>query len=222
MNVIISLAERARKIGNPDLRDTAAFALDEVHSWRCGLFASMDECNAVHEVWVPMEFVDGDWVGQTTAHRYLQPFSSFSAHYIVQPVVRWVQTLQDFDDDDDADVVRWRFHKDFLRPWRFAPKPRNEFRWIARFAAARTWYSADMFIADYVARSVPRLKHGYGTPSFFACCEQGEDIGRACYEYSLDVLGELAQAVVDDFDGTSMDVFMEALVEAVTLGMLWD
>jgi len=218
VTIIISLAHMIQRIGNPELRDIAAFALDEVHAWRCGLIAREGECDAMTEAFAPMVRKDGEW--ETTAvYRYLQPLSSFSGWYLAGPFVRWLQTLQDIDEKDN---LHWRFDRKILQPWKFIPRPRGESRMVARVAASRTWQDADAFIAEYIVAAVPRLKEGYGTPSFFCSDDIPPELSRACYDYSLDILGELATAAVEDWDGDSMSEFAEALAEAITIGMLWD
>jgi len=214
-NMITLIAERAAKIPEPNLRDLTAYAIDEVHAWRCGLIDGENECAAVADVFVEEP--------DTVVRRYLQPFSEWRAWYFHQPFVRWVQTLQEWD--GDYENVRWRWSNKFLKPWKFIPKPKHEFEWMARFAASRTWYSADGFIASYVAHAAERLAgdDAMGIPSFFvtddmdARLEHGTGID--CYNYSLRTLAQMARDAEDEME---LEDFADALAEAIKLGMLWD
>jgi hypothetical protein len=131
---------------------------------------------------------------------------------------------------------RWRFDRAFLAPWRYAPRLREESSMLARFAARRSWWNADIFIAEYVAAAAERLADdSYGTPIFFSMPgsgsgwgtdvqtldDEGDELGRACYQYSLRVLAEMARDE-EAMDEDGMGEFADALAEAIRLGMLWD
>lgn len=226
--MITDAANLAGRISNPELRELAAYALDEIHAWRCGTFTDMAECEAVTDV-----FIEN---GDTKVAKVLQPLTLWRSWYITGPFHNWLSVLQHWDEDLDVDRPSWRWDWGILQPWKHFAQPRDEFKLIARFAAARTWYSADSFIADYVAAAAPRLVGGLGTPTFFYGSsssdthyhpgpDEDDGLARACYEYSLTVLGEMARDAVDpdfsDMEGVIND-FADALAEAIKIGMLWD
>jgi len=221
MNMIINLAGKVAGVRNRELRDLAAYVLDEVHSWRCGIFAKMDECDAV-----AMAFSDpGAGDERSRVGNLLQPISEFSGWYVVGPIHRRIATLQEWDNDDLDAPARWRWSNEFVgNPLKMWPGFRSQFKLIAKFAAGHTWYSADQFIAEYIVAVVPRLAadmHGY--TMFFADAEDehGEEMVVACYKYSLGVLADMARNELE-MDGVGREDWTAALAEAINLGMLWD
>ena len=125
----------------------------------------------------------------------------------------------------DAVKDRYRSTRRLLIRQKDALTLRDDFDSTARFAAKHTWYSADEFILRYVAEAATRLADDHhGVPFPFTDGEGITDIADACYTYSLRTLAQMArEAVEDDLYDTSMygDV-MDALGEAVVLGMFWD
>ena len=219
--MITNLASRVAGIRNRELRDLAAYVLDEVHAWRCGLIVDMDEC---HEV--AMAFSDwDDGVGRSRVGNLLQPFSEFSGWYLVGPIHRRIAKLQEWDNDDLDSPPRWRWSNEFIEnPLKMWPGFRSQFKLIAQFAARSTWYSADQFIAEYVAQVVPRLVASHhGWPMFFAGAieEHGEELVTACMLYSWEVLADMARNELE-MDGAGREDWTAALAEAINIGLLWD
>jgi hypothetical protein len=112
-----------------------------------------------------------------------------------------------------------------LIQWKYRLTTRGDFDEVARFASDRTWYSADEFILRYVAEAATRLADDHhGVPMSFTEGEGITDIADACYTYSLRTLAQMAREAVDDdlYDTSMYTDVMDAIGEAVVLGMLWD
>jgi hypothetical protein len=223
-SIISNTANRIRSIPNPELRDAAAYILDTVHSARCTFLGSADECEAVAGAF--SEPVPG--AVDTKARQILQPVSEFFGWYFTGPVTRRISTLQEWDSDwdigDGDGGYRWRWNPEILAPpWRMWPGLANEWQLLAKFAAARTWYSADMFIAAYIAEAAPRIAtnmHTVPLQFFDAIPEVGEETATACYRHSLEVLASMAREEVENSGSTGE--WAEALAEAIEGGLLWD
>lgn len=121
--------------------------------------------------------------------------------------------------------ARVRSIRRLLVRWKDTFALRDDFESVARFAAKHTWYSADEFLLRYIAEAATRIADDYhGIPVSFTNGEGITDIGSACYEYSLRTLAQMAREAVDDdlYDTSMYGDVMEAIMEAVVLGMLWD
>ena len=223
MNPIIGAAKQIARIPNPEVRDTLAYALDEVHGWRCGLLGGMDECEAV-----AYAYTESD--PPTKAVKVLQPITSAFAWYIKHPITNRIGKLQVWDDDDLDAPVKWRPTREFFfeNPLKMWPGIRDEFNWVVKVAAKRTWYSADEFIAQYVAEVATRMVNDhYGVPYYFSQHEEeiGWDMADACYTFSLEQLAELSRiyfGIDGDADDDRKELWPAALAEAIEIGMLWD